>query len=69
MEEKIMVLEDILDVREGSLNEDTELGNLEEWDSFAKLSIMAAAKKRKGLMIGAEQLMNCKTVGDLLLFL
>lgn len=69
MEEKLVILEDILDVEEGSLKEDTELEKLDEWDSFAKLNMMAAVKKRKGVMIEAEQLMDCRTVADLLALL
>ena len=69
MEEKLEILEDILDVEEGSLKEDTELEKLDEWDSFAKLNMMAAVKKRKDVMIGVKQLMNCKTVADLLALL
>ena len=69
MEEKLVILEDILDVEEGSLKEDTELEKLDEWDSFAKLNMMAAVKKRKDVMIEVEQLVNCKTVADLLALL
>lgn len=69
MEDKMIIVEDTLDVEPGSLKEDTKLVNLEEWDSLAKLNIMALAKKRKGLAIDADQLMDCKTVSDLFEFL
>lgn len=69
MEDKMIIVEDTLDVEAGSLKEDTKLVNLEEWDSLAKLNIMALAKKRKGLAIDADQLMDCKTVSDLFEFL
>lgn len=69
MEEKITVLEEILEVDEGTLQSDTELCSLDEWDSFAKLCILAEAKKRKGINVEPEELENCRMVLDVLKYL
>ena len=41
LEEKIAILQDIMDVEVGVLTEDTILADVEEWDSLATLSLLA----------------------------
>lgn len=66
MRERISLLEELMEVEEGTLSEDTVLDTLEEWDSFAKLCVVAEVKKRRGITIGAEELQACKTVSDVI---
>ena len=40
-EEKIAILEEIMEVEEGTLTTETLLSNIEEWDSVSFLSFMA----------------------------
>ena len=48
IEEKIALLEDIMDLDEGTLTLETVLAELEEWDSMTKLSLVASVKKAGG---------------------
>lgn len=63
-EEKIAMLEEIMDVDEGSLTMDTLLNDLEEWDSLSKLSLIALAKQKFGLTIRTEVIEEFNTIRD-----
>lgn len=63
--EIIDLLEETLEVEEGSLNEDSILADIDEWDSLAKLSLMALAKKDFSKTLTAEQIKNFATVKDI----
>ncbi len=63
------LLEEVLDLEDGEFDEDTNLEELDEWDSLAKLSLMAEAKKTFGVMISAEEMKSFVTVGDIVRFL
>lgn len=64
IEEKIEMLEELMDVEPGTLKEDTILGDVEEWDSLSKLSLIAEAKKLFGLALTPEIIKEFKTVND-----
>lgn len=63
-EEKIAMLEDIMDVDEGTLTLDSVLDGFEEWDSLSKLSLIVAAKNDFGLTLQSERIRDFKTVKD-----
>lgn len=63
-EEKIAMLEDVMDLDEGTLTLDSVLDDFEEWDSLSKLSLIAEAKQQFGLVLKAETLRSFKTVKD-----
>lgn len=63
-DEKIAMLEEIMDVDEGSLTMDTLLNDLEEWDSLSKLSLIALAKQKFGLTIRTEVIEKFNTIHD-----
>lgn len=65
-QEKLVMLEECLDMEEGALKADMELEELEEWDSLSKLSLMAEAKKRMGKQLTIEEMMGFKTIQDIL---
>lgn len=69
MEEKIELLEEIMDVDEGTLSPDTVLEEVEEWDSLSKLSLIATAKREFGIVLKAELLRTFVTVQDICDFL
>ena len=48
IEEKIAMLEDVMDLDEGELKLDSVLAEFEEWDSLSKLSLIAMAKQDFG---------------------
>ena len=46
--------------------ENTILSDIEEWDSLAAVTTLALFKQKLGLNVGAQSVLNCKTVKDLL---
>ncbi len=64
-EEKIAMLEDVMDLDEGTLTLDSVLDDFEEWDSLSKLSLIAEAKQQFGLVLKAETLRSFSTVKDI----
>lgn len=64
MEEILELLEDVMDLEENTLDMDTVLTELEEWDSLSKLSLMAEAKKNFGKKMTAEEMSGFCTVKD-----
>ena len=69
IEEKIELLEELMDVEPGTLTVETVLDDIEEWDSLSKLSLIAEAKKGFGLALQAETLNAFTTVKDICNFL
>ena len=65
IEEKIALLEDLMELDEGELDINADLEDVEEWDSLTKLSLMATIKKLYGKAITVEELKNFKTVKDI----
>ena len=55
-------IEEILDVEENTISEETELASLEEWDSVAKLSLTIMLEEDYGKKMTSEDLKNLKTV-------
>lgn len=70
MEEKVIeMLEEILELDEGTLSADMELSEIEEWDSISKLAIMAEVKKNWKKNLTVEEIKNFQTVKDICDFL
>ena len=70
MEEKVIeMLEDILDLDEGTLTVDTELSEIEEWDSISKLALMAEIKKNWKKNLTVEEIKKFQQVKDICEFL
>lgn len=67
--EKIAMLEEAMDLDEGTLNLDSVLEDFEEWDSLSKLSLLAFAKKDFGISLSADDIKNFVTVKDVCDFL
>ena len=65
-EEGIAMLEDILEVEQGSLRPETMLSDIPEYDSMAKLSIIVMFDDELGKKLTGEMLRKFKTVGDIL---
>ena len=64
--EKLALLEDMLELDEGSLTTDTVLDDVDEYDSMAKLSLIVLMNDELGKKITAKQISNFKTVKDIL---
>ncbi|MCM1232274.1 MAG: acyl carrier protein [Ruminococcus flavefaciens] len=69
MEELLEMLEDIMDLDEGTLETTTVLEDVEEWDSLSALSLMAEAKKNYGKKLSADDITSFVTVQDIIDYL
>ena len=65
-EEKIALLEDMLELDSGSLKPEMELTSIDEYDSMAKLSLIVLFDEECGKKLTGEQIRTFKTVGDIL---
>lgn len=63
-QEKIAMLEDMLELDAGSLSMDTQLSSIDEYDSMAKLSLIVLFDEEFGKKLTGEQLRTFLTVGD-----
>ena len=68
IEEKIAVLEDMMELENGTLTVETKLSTVDEFDSMAKLSLIVISDEEFGKKLTGEQLREFKTIGDILTF-
>lgn len=64
IEEKIAMIEEAMDLDEGTLSFADELKEYEEWDSLSKLSLIATAKQKLNIALKADALREIVTVKD-----
>ena len=65
-EEIIEMLEEAMDLDPETLKEDTVLADFDEWDSLAKLSLLAAAKKNFKVALTAADVKGFVVVADVI---
>lgn len=65
-EQKLAMLEEMMELDEGVLSENTDLSNLDEWDSLSLLSFMALMDDEFGKNVTGKEVRECKIVKDLL---
>lgn len=63
---KLSMLEDMLDMEEGNLTADMQLETIEEYDSMAKLALMALMKTEFDKYITVKEINKFVTVQDVL---
>ena len=68
-EEKIALLEDMLELDGGTLKPETVLADIDEYDSMAKLSLIVLMDGEFGKKLTGEQIRVFKTVQDILDFM
>lgn len=68
-EEKIAMLEDMLELDGGALKPETELSSIDEYDSMAKLSLIVMMDDEFSKKLTGEQIREFKTVQDVLDFM
>lgn len=68
-EEKIALLEDMLELDNGSLKPETVLADIDEYDSMAKLSLIVLMDDEFSKKLTGEQIREFKTVQDVLDFM
>ena len=64
--EFITELEDILSLEEGELTINSNLKELEDWDSLAIISVIALVDKKIGKKVNVLALKECVSVTDLI---
>lgn len=68
-EEKIALLEDMLELDKGTLDVNTELSSIDEYDSMAKLSLIVLFDDEFGKKLTGEKIREFKIIGDILAFM
>ena len=66
LQEKLLALEEIMELDEGSLSPETLLENIDEWDSLAALSFVVLLKDEFDKAIPGQQIREFQTVQDML---
>ena len=66
MQDKVIALiEKVLNVDNGTISLDTEIGELPEWDSLHNVQIMAELENQFDVKITSEMVMDLETVADI----
>ena len=65
-QEKIALLEETLEIDEGTLTEDTLLEDVDEYDSMAKLSLIVMMDDEFDVKLTGDMIRGFQTVGDIL---
>lgn len=68
-EQKIALLEEMLELDNGSLSLETELSSIDEYDSMAKLSLIVLMDEECNKKLTGEQIREFKTIADILNFM
>jgi len=68
-QEKIMMIEEMLELEEGELNENIVLSDLAEWDSMAALSLIVLIDEEFEKKLTGKQIKEFKTVKDIMNFM
>ncbi len=69
LKEKLALIEEALDVDEGSLSPDTVLADVDEWDSIAALSLIVMLDEQFEKTISGEQIKALVTIQDILSYM
>ena len=64
--ENLALLEETLELDDGTLSSDTVLSEIEEYDSMAKLSLIVLMDDEFGVKLTGDMIKGFKTVGDIL---
>ena len=65
VQEKLEVLEDILELDEGTLKVEDSLEDIDEWDSMSKLYLVTYVKKEMQKRLTVDEIKNYETVQDI----
>lgn len=65
VEQALETLEEILELDEGTLQEDMVLEDIEEWDSMSKLYLVTYVKKNLKKRLTVEEIKEFVTVKDI----
>lgn len=66
IQEKIRLMEEIMDLEEGTLSESDELSSYDEWDSLSILAFMSTIFSKFHKNVSPKEIKNFVTVSDAL---
>ncbi len=69
LKEKLALIEEALDVDEGSISPETVLADVDEWDSIAALSLIVMFDEQFERTINGEQIRALVTIQDILSYM
>ncbi|CAK7039665.1 acyl carrier protein [uncultured Phascolarctobacterium sp.] len=69
LKEKLALIEEILDVEEGSLTPETRLADVDEWDSIAALSLIVMLDENFEKTVSGAQIKALENVNDILAYM
>lgn len=64
LKQLIALCEEILELKEGTLNMDTCLGNIEEWDSLTRMDLVSYCDDKFGITLPVEIFKDAETFQD-----
>ncbi len=64
--EKLVKLEELMDLPEGTLSPETSLGELKCWDSMTRLSVIIMMDEDFGRTLTGPEIRGCQTIRDIL---
>ncbi len=59
-------LDELLELKPGTLSPEDRLQDLEGWDSLAVMGFIALADEHYSVILSPQQLASCKSVGELI---
>lgn len=66
LQKKLALIEDIMELDEGTLSPETMLGDIEEWDSLSALSFVVMLGDEFNRKISGNEIRAFRTVQDML---
>jgi len=66
MKKKLNILEELLDVEENTLEENTALDQISQWDSIAVIALIAMFDDAFEKVITPEEVKRFRTLGDIM---
>ena len=69
LQEKLTLIEEVLDVAEDSLTPETLLAEVDEWDSIAALSLIVILDEKFEKTVSGAQIKAQESVNDILAYM
>lgn len=69
LQEKLALIEEVLDVEAGSLTQETMLADVEEWDSIAALSLIVMLDEKFEKTVSGAQIKAMASIIDILAYM
>lgn len=68
-QEKVTLLEDMFEMDEGTLDPDTELNSILNWDSMMKLTLIVLMDEECGKTLKSDDIKKFRTIRDIMDFM